>query len=129
MRCFRHMTLKHSDVLEASHNPDFSRYSNLHALLVASQSNASTCLADLCPIFGCSTEDVKYTKRGRKKKSQAVEGGFAGIVTCTDKDVEKVRFKCEALSRRSVGTYKQYDLCVVQRDVVMYLNEDYINVL
>mmetsp|Transcript_3139 Transcript_3139/g.4857 ORF Transcript_3139/g.4857 Transcript_3139/m.4857 type:complete len:289 (-) Transcript_3139:92-958(-) len=67
-------------------------------------SNTTICLGDLCPIFGCSDQNTKYrtyhSRRERSMGEHVPEEGFAGMVTCSDAEVEKYRYKCEVLSRR-----------------------------
>jgi hypothetical protein len=83
----------------------------IHTLIFLQQ-NATTCLADLCPIFGCGPDDALYSKNGKKKKKWEVDAeivGFGGIVTCTESEVEKIRYRCEVLNRRCFGSMQSID--------------------
>lgn len=78
----KHMDLKHHDKL------------NL---------NADTCLADFCPVFGCSyklKDSATSTKYGRKKDKtdSTSKKKFTNIEPCTEADVQQRRNQCEAIA-------------------------------
>ena len=55
--------------------------------------SSSVCLADLCPIFGCQQKiDNSYSK--------SRPDSFQNIGLCREKDVEKVKYRCELLMKR-----------------------------
>ena len=78
----------------------------------------TTCLADLCPIFGCHSVNT-VRKKGvdhledklHKMKAQS----FGSVEICTPKDVERHQYKCEVLLRKCFGddssdsNYKLFD--------------------
>eukprot|EP01038_Epipyxis_sp_PR26KG_P010694 gene10694-14361_t len=73
---------------------------NLHQDKI--QPNATICLADLCPIFGCNSQEKRQyisnndyeDYRVKQKKS------FAALQKCTTKDTEISRHSCEILSEK-----------------------------
>ena len=73
----RHMDLKHNDVIKPEQ---------------------TVCLAEMCPVFGCSyilktaNDKSKYRKEGAKK--------FSNIEPCTKSDVDIRRSQCEKLLQR-----------------------------
>jgi uncharacterized Zn-finger protein len=91
----RHMQNKHSEFL--------------------SNNGSSLCLADLCPIFGCSSDptisysDKKYnaihevrheyhnSRYGEKKSNK---NNFNFVKGCTSADIEKNKHKCEVMMKK-----------------------------
>jgi len=60
--------------------------------------NATVCLADLCPMFGCNSNS---SNRGKIEGNRDYYGNqFTTMAKCTDSEVEKSRYKCELIARR-----------------------------
>jgi hypothetical protein len=91
----RHMQIKHSEFL--------------------SNNGSSLCLADLCPIFGCSSvptilySDKKYNAihevrheyhNTRKEDKKSSKNNFNLVKSCTSADVEKSKHKCEVMMKK-----------------------------
>jgi hypothetical protein len=75
----RHMSNKHDDKLSP---------------------NATVCLADLCPIFGCNTNTYARNRDKKDIYSEYKANKFMSMEKCTDSEVEKSRYKCELIARR-----------------------------
>lgn len=78
----RHMDNKHADRL---------------------QSNRTVCLADLCPILGCSSKptDSRNSHRKSNKDRYANLGpSFRDVEPCSENEVERNKYLCEGLIRR-----------------------------
>ena len=77
----KHMDLKHHDRISPT---------------------ADTCLADFCPVFGCSYKLKENTSRNKKKtnnkSSIQTKKKFTNIEPCTEKDVQQRRKQCEAIA-------------------------------
>ena len=66
---------------------------------------ANICLADFCPVFGCSyivkkgisfTDSYKKSSHPSSKKAKA----FSNVEPCTESDIEKRKNKCEEILNR-----------------------------
>jgi hypothetical protein len=59
-------------------------------------SSSSVCLADYCPIFGsCGGKPASNSGRSYVSKSKTA---FHNIISCSAGEIEKSRYKCEALA-------------------------------
>ena len=66
------------------------------------QNSSTTCLADLCPIFGCDEKKRAYSgssSSSRQGVPSYRKKDFA-IDVCTTEEVEKSRYRCEVMTRR-----------------------------
>lgn len=84
-----------------------------------SGSGTSICLADLCPIFGCTGKEERSRglpppgpRRSASSSSFPQTGAikdrskkdFAGESTCTQEEVERSKYRCEVLAKRCFGS-------------------------
>mmetsp|Transcript_20052 Transcript_20052/g.33788 ORF Transcript_20052/g.33788 Transcript_20052/m.33788 type:complete len:280 (-) Transcript_20052:173-1012(-) len=72
-------------------------FDNKHQDMI--ESNRTTCLADLCPLFGCSELNTHYKGSSSRRNG----GAFAKLHPCSDDEVERYVYKCEVLSKRCFG--------------------------
>ena len=61
--------------------------------------DANVCLADYCPVLGCSYL-LKSNDGNYKYKAQDTSRRFTNIEPCTARDVEQRKAQCEALLDR-----------------------------
>ena len=75
------------------------------------------CLADLCPIFGCKVNNNKnnnYNSNNNKKTTEKKKS-FDDIDSCQERDIERLKYRCEMLSKKCFG-----DSNVEGKNVDMY---------
>ena len=83
----KHMDLKHDDIIPAT---------------------ADICLADLCPIFGCSYvskstalgSNANSNQRRRHSQNSNPSKAFVNIEPCTNKDIADRKAQCESILER-----------------------------
>lgn len=97
----RHFDNKHQDTIEVKYYIHVNSiivlyYSQFDHSCLCRQANRTTCLADLCPLFGCSEQNTHYRGSGGRASS----GAFSKLHPCSDEEVERYVYKCEVLSRR-----------------------------
>jgi hypothetical protein len=93
----RHFDRKHQDSLG-----EHDALENIH------RSQNSTCLSDLCPIFGCGRDSYDfYEERSRNMKGRSgntlddnTNFNPAALRTCAPGDDERIRFRCEGMLRK-----------------------------
>lgn len=67
-------------------------------------SNSTTCLADLCPVFGCPRQGNQDNSRRNNPASRTYKPKkHFSMDKCTEQEVEKSRHRCEVLTKRCFG--------------------------
>jgi hypothetical protein len=79
----------------------FSHLDNKHSDTLPS--NATICLADYCPIFGCSS-----------KSRSTDEPSFHHLVFCKDEEMEKYSYQCENLARNCFSSQSENQIMYQQ---------------
>jgi hypothetical protein len=74
----KHMGLKHQDVVNAS---------------------STVCLADLCPVFGCSYYKQKEDTAARRNRQTSADDKktFSAIEPCTDEALMARKLQCDQI--------------------------------
>jgi len=91
---------------------------NMHQDKLAANATSTTCLADLCPVFGCEPQSKSYQaqvaasralSRGGGKSRNSGSGSSSNnnnknkdffVDTCTEAEVERHKYVCQVMTRR-----------------------------